>query len=487
MRLLSKIASTVLFGIVALLVIDGYLSVRREIDLFDADMARDGILLGQTLRPLAADAWRKGGDAAAYRIIEEASKQNSDIEMRWVRLDDPSAANLLPRVDPSMLDSLTSDNEVSIKSEGAGGGGYRNTYVGVPVGSGRAAIEVSEPLLLLHSYTRNTVLRTTALVATLIVVSWLMLWVLGVRFIGVPLEKLVEKTRRVGRGDFSGDVVLAGKDELTHLALAMNEMCTQLQLANDAVRRETEARMETLEQLRHSERLAMLGRLSSGIAHELGTPLNVIAGRANMIATEDLPSGDVVAFSKTIAEQARRMTDIIRELLGFARRRRQQRGPADVNELAGQIIDLLAPAARKDSVTLTLEKGEEVPPVTLDRSLIQQVLMNLVMNGIHAMPGGGRLTISTGVARARHRKFSTGPESDYVTIRVADEGVGMSKEQLDRAFAPFFTTKEQGKGTGLGLSIAQGIVEEHDGWIEADSEPGKGSSFTMYLPIEATL
>jgi signal transduction histidine kinase len=321
-------------------------------------------------------------------------------------------------------------------------------------------------------------------VATLIVFSWLVLWALGIRFIAVPLEKLVDKTRRVGRGDFSGDVEVTGKDELACLASAMNEMCAQLESAKEMVRRETDARMETLDQLRHSERLAVLGRLSSGLAHELGTPLNVIAGRATMIATENLVPGDVVAFSKTIAEQARRMTEIIHQLLGFARRRHPRQVPSDINELAGQIVSLLAPSARKENVSVALEKAEEVPEVSADRLLIQQVLMNLVMNGIHAMPGGGRLTISTGVARARQRKFNTGPEHDYVTVRVEDEGVGMSQEQIDQAFAPFFTTKEHGKGTGLGLTIAQGIVEEHDGWIEVHSELGKGSCFTVYLPSE---
>jgi signal transduction histidine kinase len=179
------------------------------------------------------------------------------------------------------------------------------------------------------------------------------------------------------------------------------------------------------------------------------------------------------------------MTDIIHQLLGFARRRRQQRSSSDINELADQMIELLDPTAKKANVSLELEKADGVAEVSADRSLIQQVLMNLVMNGIHAMSGGGRLTISIGFARMRHRKFNTGPERDYVTIRVEDQGIGMSKEQLDQAFAPFFTTKEHGKGTGLGLSIAQGIVEEHDGWIEAQSEPGEGSKFTVYLPSEA--
>jgi len=139
LRLLGKIASAVLVGIILLLVIDGYLSVRREIALFDSDMARDGILLGQTLRPLVASAWNEGGDTAATRVIEEADSQNGNIDIRWVRLDDASSNELAPRADKSSLGSFVDGDELSIKFSH-----YRYTYVGVPIDGGRAAIELSE-------------------------------------------------------------------------------------------------------------------------------------------------------------------------------------------------------------------------------------------------------------------------------------------------------------------------------------------------------
>lgn len=230
----------------------------------------------------------------------------------------------------------------------------------------------------------------------------------------------------------------------------------------------------------------MLGRLSSGIAHELGTPLNVVAGRANLIATEELSREDVVAFSRTIAEQAHRMTDIIRQLLGFAHRRPGHREATDIAQLAAQITDLLSPTAQKASVSIEIEETGNVPQVDVDRSHIQQVLMNLMMNGIQSMPEGGRMTIRVGVERSRHHRVNAGPERDYVTVEVADEGVGISEEEINLIFDPFFTTKESGKGTGLGLSIAYGIVEEHDGWIDVTSVPGEGSRFTVYLPTGAS-
>lgn len=484
MRLLSKITSMVLLGIIALLAIDAYLSVRREIDLFDREMETDGILIGRTLEPLMVEAWRTGGDTEAANVVREANRQKSEIEIRWVRLDDSSAVGRSPRVPRSMLNTLSENNEISIKATKGDNSGYRYTYVSVPVTDGRAALEVSEPLSLLNSYTRSTVVRTALLVAILVLVSLLILWALGMRFVGVPLERLVEKTRRVGAGNFTGDVVLKGRHELSELATAMNQMCAQLEAARQAVRKETEARLEALNQLRHSERLAMLGRLSSGIAHELGTPLNVVAGRANLIATEELDRTDVVAFSKTIVDQAHRMTEIIRQLLGFAHRRTGQRETSDVVQLVSHIIDLLTVTAEKSRVSMAVEEADDVPRVNVDRSHIQQVLMNLVMNGIHAMPEGGRLTIAVGVARSSHVGVESGPESDYVTITVEDEGVGIREEDVKMIFDPFYTTKDSGKGTGLGLSIAQGIVEEHDGWIDVVSEPGRGSRFTVYLPIE---
>lgn len=482
MRLLSKIAGVVLIGIVVLLAIDAYLSVRREVALFDRDMANDGILIGRTLRPLALEAWSAGGNEAAASVIMEANRQRSEIDIRWVRLDEGVSASNSPRAPLSLLDGLGDTGELSIKDKERNG--YRYTYVSVPVADGRAAIEISEPLSILYSYTRTTILRKALLVAALVLISVLILWALGVRFIGVPLAQLVEKTHRVGAGDFSGDVPVAGSDELGHLAQAMNDMCRQLDAASRAVRRETEARMEALEQLRHSERLAMLGRLSSNIAHELGTPLNVVAGRANLIATEELPREAVVTYSRTIEEQARRMTDIIRQLLGFARRRSESREMSDVTGLAAQIIDLLATTARKAGVEIELDRTDDVPEVKVARSRIQQVLMNLMMNGIHAMPQGGRLRVLVGTARSRHHSVDAGPERDYVTVAVEDDGVGLRAEEIERIFDPFFTTKESGKGTGLGLSIASGIVEEHDGWIDVASEPGGGSRFTVYLPTE---
>jgi signal transduction histidine kinase len=311
----------------------------------------------------------------------------------------------------------------------------------------------------------------------------IMLWVLGLKFVGRPLNRLVEITRQIGKGDFSVRVAVHGRDELSSLANAINQMCAQLEASRETVRKETEARIAALEQLRHTERLATLGRLSSGIAHELGTPLNVVSGRAKLIINEDLKKEDITECSRIIKEQAERMTKLIRQLLDFARRRAPQKSPVNLKNLSDQVIEMLKPAAEKQKVIFKLLKNDDIPLVSMDPFQIQQVLINLVMNGIQAMPDGGYLEIGL------HMKYSCHPalsdqEQHYVAINIKDEGNGISEDNINHIFEPFFTTKNVGEGTGLGLSIAYGIVREHGGWIDVKSKVGEGSCFTIYIPLE---
>jgi signal transduction histidine kinase len=282
----------------------------------------------------------------------------------------------------------------------------------------------------------------------------------------------------------SADLVLHGHDELSDLALAMNRMCEQLSAAQADIRRETEARIATLEQLRHAERLATIGRLSAGIAHELGTPLNVVTGRAKLIAAEDLEREAIIENSRIIREQVDRMTRIMRQLLDFARRRTARRSPSDIRTTIHQVLEMLNATARKNGVTLELVESGDIPMIAIDYAQIQQVFTNLILNGIQAMPNGGRLELGVRVERARTPARESSEENKYIAIYVRDEGVGISEENKKRLFEPFFTTKEVGKGTGLGLSIAHGIVDDHGGWIEVESKPGTGACFTVYLPME---
>jgi len=336
----------------------------------------------------------------------------------------------------------------------------------------------------MKTYIHKTILRSIILGIQMALLGFIMLWVLGVKFVGRPLNRLVEFTRQIGKGNFSERVLVRGRDELSSLANAMNQMCEQLSASREAIRKETEARIAALEQLRHTERLATLGRLSSGIAHELGTPLNVVSGRAKLIISEDLKKEDITECSRIIKEQAERMTKLIRQLLDFARRRAPQKSLVNLKNLSGQVMDMLKPVAEKQKVILELLKNDDIPLVSIDPFQVQQVLINLLMNGIQAMSDGGHLEIGLQMKCARHPALNNDREQNYAAIIIKDEGIGISENNINHLFEPFFTTKNVGEGTGLGLSIAYGIVQEHGGWIDVKSKVGEGSCFTIYIPLE---
>jgi PAS domain S-box-containing protein len=228
---------------------------------------------------------------------------------------------------------------------------------------------------------------------------------------------------------------------------------------------------ETQDRLRQTERLAELGTLASGMAHEIGTPMNVILGRAEHLLqrTDDERTRKGLEI---IIGQVERITRIMNQLLTFARRRPMDRRPIDVRRTIVDTLDVLYERIQKNGIAVDTVFPETLPPAVADPDQISQVLLNLLVNAIHAMPDGGtlRLTLSR---RDRH-----------LALAVADTGHGIPKDVLPKVFNPFFTTKEVGKGTGLGLTVVHGIITEHGGTIEVESEPGRGTTFTLTLPIE---
>ena len=224
------------------------------------------------------------------------------------------------------------------------------------------------------------------------------------------------------------------------------------------------------EQLRKTERVAELGTLASGMAHEIGTPMNVILGRAEylMDRVKDEP---IKKGLKTIVAQVERITKVMNQLLAFARRKSPERGPLQLKDIVENAIELFRERLDRGQVTVESALESACPRVFADGDQMSQVCINLVMNAIHAMPDGG--TLHVGLA----------PGKDRVILTVADSGHGIARETLPKIFEPFFTTKEFGKGTGLGLTVVKGIIEEHQGTITVESEEGKGTVFTVSLPI----
>ena len=235
---------------------------------------------------------------------------------------------------------------------------------------------------------------------------------------------------------------------------------------------------EALEQARHADRLATVGAMVAGVAHEIGTPLHVIAGYAQLIADRHLPADAVAAKAAVIRAQANNITRIMRQLLAFAHGAEPDGEPASVLQVASTVAELLAPVARGARVALVVT-GEPVSTV-LDEQRMSQILLNMIVNAVHASPDGGTVEIS--VAAVQQLPPGGEREVPYVRTVIRDSGVGMSDEIKARIFEPFFTTKGVGRGTGLGLSVVEGIVKEYAGWVTVESAPGCGSRFSVFLP-----
>lgn len=236
-----------------------------------------------------------------------------------------------------------------------------------------------------------------------------------------------------------------------------------------AILRDVSERTRLEEQLRRTERVAELGTLASGMAHEIGTPMNVILGRAEYLL-DRVTDEPVKKGLQTIVAQVERITRVMNQLLSFARRKPPQPGPLWLQEVIENSLDMFRERLSNHNIHVDTQMGADCPKVQADSDQMSQVLINLIMNAVHAMPQGG--TLRVGLERER----------DMVKLTVSDSGHGIPKEVVSKIFDPFFTTKEFGKGTGLGLTVVKGIIEEHRGSIAVESEEGRGSTFTIHLP-----
>ena len=476
MKLVQRWTLFLLLGFCLVLAVYGLFTVRREVAQFDNDVRRDLKRIGRILRGPVVDVWKTSGVIRAHEIVADADRTTKAVTIRWMWLD--NASLLLTKDDRSTL--LRGEKVVQIRRE-AGPPGRTVVYAPMIIrGSRPAALELSESNAEAVRYTRSTI--WTIMLATLAVLSFsvLLAFLLGRWQVGRPMGRLIRAARRIGEGDFS-TIRIERNDEIGDLGKELNLMCEKLAEAMRQVSMESRARIDAVEQTRHADRLATVGKLASGIAHEMGTPLNVVAGLATGIARGEYSSPEIPETARTIKAQADRMTGIIQDLLRFIRRHKARPEPTDLRVIVKRATQMLRPMARKKGITIELDTDQELI-ADVDGEHLVQALTNLVVNAIQAMTGQGTISIATSEKMAAPPKEPASPEVSCACIQVADEGPGIPEEVLDHVFDPFFTTKDVGEGTGLGLAVVHGIIQEHGGWIDVESEVGRGSRFTIYLP-----
>lgn len=294
-----------------------------------------------------------------------------------------------------------------------------------------------------------------------------------------PIQGLVGGAEAMARGELSHRVVVPrGGGELAGLAQNFNHMADSLAKQRRQAQHEAEERLALERKLRHSERLAAVGHLAAGVAHEMGAPLQVIDGRAKQLMNHTTTPAEPHQRNLTIIRnQAERIANIVRNLLNLARTYELRRRSVNLPKLLTETLELVQPNADRDHVEI--EKNYNgIGQIEADPNLLQQVFLNVLSNAIQSMPQGGKLRIQC------HE--TTRDEIPFASVGVSDTGSGIPPEHLENIFDPFFTTKEVGHGTGLGLAVSARIVEEHGGWIEAANNDDGGATFTVFLPVVST-
>jgi len=292
-----------------------------------------------------------------------------------------------------------------------------------------------------------------------------------------PLNRLTDGVNSFGMGGRYREIKVETGDEIGKLALAFNNMV-------DSLRRREAEKEELEERLRHSQKMEAIGTLAGGVAHDFNNILMAINGYGILLQTELEKGGRLWTYADQIVRAGDRAATLTNRLLAFTRKQIIAPRQVIIDETISNIEKMLARMITED-VELKLSLGAPEAVVVVDPGQLDQVMINLVTNARDAMPKGGKITIATAQVALddnfvkRHDQVKAG---DYVMITVTDSGVGIPEHISKRIFDPFFTTKEVGKGTGLGLSMVYGIVSQHNGFIEVDSQEGKGSSFRLYLP-----
>ena len=264
------------------------------------------------------------------------------------------------------------------------------------------------------------------------------------------------------------------------------ERTGELQAANERLQNEMIQRSQAEEALRQAQKMEAVGQLAGGIAHDFNNLLTIILGYTSfLIEDEDLDS-KAHASLQQVDSAAKRAANLTRQLLTFSRKQVTHLEHLNLGEVITQVTKMLDRVLGED-IALQIVATEGLPGVHADRAMLEQIILNLAVNARDAMPNGGRLTIRTSaldLSAEDAARQARGRSGSFVSFEVTDSGCGIGTEVMPHLFEPFFTTKEVGKGTGLGLATVYGIVKQHEGWIEVDSEPGQGATFRVFLPAD---
>jgi two-component system NtrC family sensor kinase len=342
-------------------------------------------------------------------------------------------------------------------------------------------------LAAVDSTIRSQTINITLYAVAFMLLSGFALYFVLRKLVLAPLSTVDNAMEKVAGGDLKQTVIITSQDEMGRLASTFNTMTKELadtrgkmenwtKSLEEGIAIKTQELKKSQDRLIQAEKLASLGRLTADVAHEIRNPLTALGGFARRL--HKIAEGNKEKeYAEIVLTEVERLERILKDVLTFSRDARSNLEKQNVEDTIEDIMQIYTDLCREQSISIETHREENLKPVFIDKDQVRQALNNLISNAIDAMPSGGQLTLTAG------KEIMNGVT--YMFLRVADTGEGIPAQNLPLIFEPFFTTKKIGHGTGLGLSITRKIMEEHGGFIRADSTEGKGSSFTLYFPYQS--
>ncbi len=300
------------------------------------------------------------------------------------------------------------------------------------------------------------------------------------RYLVKPVDKIIKLADTIGRGELNASLYLAERNELGKLSAALSRMAESLQEEKRKVQEHIHTLEDTNRELQRaqqeiiqSEKLASVGRLAAGIAHEIGNPIGIILGYLHLLINQQVSEQEKADYLKRMNAETERINSIIRELLDYAQPSALQNEELDANRIIEETCALVSYQKGFERNTVTLNLDRSIPRLYADEKQLRQIILNLTLNALDAMPDGGVITYTT----------AYNPETAHILFSITDTGMGIPADLQQKIFDPFFTTKEPGKGTGLGLSNVQRMVAAMGGKISVASFSGQGTTFTILFPL----
>ena len=501
MRIATKLTLLLLFTVSAVLAGFGYLRMQQERNRLIGELQAEVVVLANAIGLAVEHALRDRQPDDIRELLTEIVRDPNPVDRIRIfngRLEEinaattnAAAATAIPREE---WDRVLKSGERRVQYLATGPRPV--VYVVLPLKNRRGGIIGGLEIIhvatrvqrQIDDATRDLALRMSLLSLTIAAVIWLTVRI----SIRRPIRALVRAALAVGRGRLDQRISMRRRDEIGQLASAFNRMAEDLQTARQGFLTESQARLDTERQLQQEQKLAAIGRLASEVAHEIGTPLNIISGRIEAIQ-KALPSDHPVGrHTATVLRQVERVGEIIRHLLEYARPRRPAARPVAIGPVLDRVADLLGPLAQRRGTRLTAEVSQALPMLLADPDQLQQVLLNLVTNALDATPAGGQVRLTAGeeASPAGPTAMENGSSVrrgyagiPHVTICVADTGCGIPADRLEKIFEPFFSTKERRGGTGLGMSIVEDIARAHHAAIEIESAEGRGTAVWLHWPV----